>query len=33
MNANPDLAAFVGTDSTAGIGAATAVEERARKVR
>jgi len=27
MNANPDLAAFVGTDSTAGIGAATAVEE------
>jgi ribose transport system substrate-binding protein len=27
MTANPDLAAFVGTDSTAGIGAATAVEE------
>ncbi len=27
MSANPDLAAFVGTDSTAGIGAATAVEE------
>ena len=27
LNANPDLAAMVGTDSTAGIGAATAVEE------
>jgi ribose transport system substrate-binding protein len=27
MARNPDLAAFVGTDSTAGIGAATAVEE------
>jgi len=27
MQANPDLAAFVGTDSTAGIGAATAVKE------
>jgi ribose transport system substrate-binding protein len=27
LTANPDLAAFVGTDSTAGIGAATAVEE------
>jgi ribose transport system substrate-binding protein len=27
MQRNPDLAAFVGTDSTAGIGAATAVEE------
>ena len=31
MNANPDLAAFVGTDSTAGIGAATAVEEAGKK--
>jgi ribose transport system substrate-binding protein len=27
MQRNPDLAAFVGTDSTGGIGAATAVEE------
>jgi ribose transport system substrate-binding protein len=27
MQRNPDLAAFVGTDSTAGIGAATAIEE------
>ena len=27
LQRNPDLAAFVGTDSTAGIGAATAVEE------
>jgi len=27
MQRNPDIAAFVGTDSTAGIGAATAVEE------
>jgi ribose transport system substrate-binding protein len=30
MLANPDLAAFVGTDSTGGIGAATAVEEAGR---
>jgi ribose transport system substrate-binding protein len=27
MQRNPDLGAFVGTDSTAGIGAATAIEE------
>lgn len=30
LQRNPDLAAFVGTDSTAGIGAATAVEEAGR---
>jgi ribose transport system substrate-binding protein len=30
LTANPDLAAFVGTDSTAGIGAATAVSEAGR---
>jgi ribose transport system substrate-binding protein len=31
MQRNPDLAAFVGTDSTGGIGAATAVEESGKK--
>jgi ribose transport system substrate-binding protein len=31
MQRYPDLAAFVGTDSTAGIGAATAVEEAGKK--